>query len=363
MLSTMRDTLEEKLARFEYLEQQMTDPAIQSDSTKMAAAAREHGSLARITNKYKRFKDIVQQIRDVREMAKDAPDVEEREMAEEELRTLVAQREALWDELLLMTIGGEDANRSRCIIEIRAGTGGEEAALFASDLFNMYSRYCDKKGWKLQMMDYSPSDMGGYKEVTATIEGDGCYRELQYESGGHRVQRVPDTEAKGRIHTSAATVAVLPEPEDVEVDLKPGDYDVERYCASSGAGGQHVNRTASAIRITHHPTGVVVRCVDERSQHKNLAKAMRVLKSRVYDFYQQRDAAARASERKSLVGSGDRSQRIRTYNFPDNRVSDHRINLTIYKLDQVMLGNLDLVSKELIDHDRQTLREQMGSLD
>lgn len=358
----MKDILEEKLARFLALEAMMSDPDVLSDSSRMAAAAREHGSLARMANKYRRFKEIVHQVGEVREMA-ESSDADEREMAEEELETLIREREKLWDELLLMTIGGEDANRSRCVIEIRAGTGGEEAALFARDLYEMYQRHCDRKGWKMSMLEASPSDMGGFKEITATIEGEGCYRELQYESGGHRVQRVPDTEAKGRIHTSAATVAVMAEPEDVEVELNPDDYEVERYCASSGAGGQHVNKTASAIRITHFPTGVVVRCVDERSQHKNLAKAMRILKSRVYDFYQQKGAQERASERKSLVGSGDRSQRIRTYNFPDNRVSDHRINLTIYKLDQVMLGNLDLVTQELIDHDRQTLREAMGALD
>ncbi len=358
----MKDILEQKLSRFEYLEKQMSDPEVLTNSTKMAAAAREHGSLARMAGKYRRFKDLVHQIQEVRPML-DSADADEREMAEEELTTLVAKREELWDELLTMTIGGEDANRSRCVLEIRAGTGGEEAALFASDLFEMYKRYSDIKGWKLSVLEASPSDMGGYREITATIEGEGCYRELQYESGGHRVQRVPDTETKGRIHTSAATVAVLPEPEDVEVELNPADYEVERYCASSGAGGQHVNRTASAIRITHHPTGVVVRCIDERSQHNNLIKAMRILKSRVYDFFQQKEARERAATRKSLVGSGDRSQRIRTYNFPDNRVSDHRINLTIYKLDQVMLGNLDLVIGELIDHDRQTLREAMGALD
>jgi peptide chain release factor 1 len=205
--------------------------------------------------------------------------------------------------------------------------------------------------------------MGGFKEATASIEGEGCYRELQYESGGHRVQRVPDTEAKGRVHTSAATVAVLPEPEDVEVELNPQDYDVERYVAASGAGGQHVNKTASAIRITHHPTGIVVKCIEERSQHKNLAKGLRVLKSRVYDFYQQKEAAARAQERKSLVGSGDRSQRIRTYNFPENRVTDHRINFTIYQLEQVIAGDISSLTTALLDYDRQTLRESMGALD
>ncbi len=358
----MKSMLEEKLTRFLALEEQMTDPDVQANSTMMAAVAREHGSLARMANKYRRFKDVVQQIKDVREMS-ESEDADEREMAAEELERLLVIREQLWDELLMMTIGGEDANRSRCVLEIRAGTGGEEAALFARDLYEMYQRHCDNKGWKMSVLDHSTSEMGGFKEITTSVEGEGCFRELQYESGGHRVQRVPDTETKGRVHTSAATVAVMAEPEDVEVELNPADYEVERYCASSGAGGQHVNKTSSAIRITHFPTGVVVRCVDERSQHKNLAKAMRVLKSRVYDYYQQREAQSRASERKNLVGSGDRSQRIRTYNFPDNRVSDHRINLTIYKLDQVMLGNLDLVVRELIDYDRQTLRDAMGSLD
>jgi peptide chain release factor 1 len=227
----------------------------------------------------------------------------------------------------------------------------------------MYQRHCERKGWKFSPIDLSPSDMGGFKEATASIEGEGCYRELQYESGGHRVQRVPDTEAKGRIHTSAATVAVLPEPEDVEVELNPEDYDVERYVSSSGAGGQHVNKTASAIRILHRPTGIVVKCIDERSQHKNLAKALRVLKSRVYDYYQQREAQQRAQERKSLVGSGDRSQRIRTYNFPENRVTDHRINFTVYQLDQVIAGDISTLTAALLDYDRRTLRDSMGALD
>jgi len=358
----MKDKLEEKLKRFEFLEQQLLDPEVLADSQKITAVARERGAIAKSAGKYKRFKDLIQDIQDIRAMQTSA-DAEERELANEELPKLIEQREQLWNEILDEEVGGDDANRDRCVMEIRAGTGGEEAALFAGDLFEMYQRHCERKGWKFSPIDLSPSDMGGFKEATASIEGEGCYRELQYESGGHRVQRVPDTEAKGRIHTSAATVAVLPEPEDVEVELNPEDYDVERYVSSSGAGGQHVNKTASAIRILHRPTGIVVKCIDERSQHKNLAKALRVLKSRVYDFYQQREAQQRAQERKSLVGSGDRSQRIRTYNFPENRVTDHRINFTVYQLDQVIAGDISTLTAALLDYDRRTLRDSMGALD
>ncbi len=358
----MREMLDEKLSRYETLEQQMSDPAVLADSNKMAAVAREHGSLAKLATKYKRFRTVLDELSEVKEMAA-AGDAEEREMAEEEMGTLTQEREKIWEELLDMTIGGDDANRTRCVMEIRAGTGGDEAALFARNLFEMYKRHAEVKGWKFSALESNPTELGGFKEVVVSVEGDECYRELQYESGGHRVQRVPETEAKGRIHTSAATVAVLPEPEDVEVDLKPDDYEVERYAASSGPGGQHVNKTASAIRMTHKETGLVVRCFEERSQHKNLAKAIRIMKSRLYDHFQQKEAKERADTRKSLVGSGDRSQRIRTYNFPENRVTDHRINLTLYKLDQVIAGNLQPVTDALIDHDRQTLRSTMGSLD
>ena len=358
----MRENLEKKLNRFEQLEQQMSDPAVQTNSTLMASIAREHGSLARLATRYRRFKEVIGEIDEVRQMA-ESSDPDERELAEEELTSLLAERETIWDDLLDMTIGGEDANRSRCVMEIRAGTGGDEAALFARNLYEMYKRYCEIKGWKFSPLESSPTELGGFKEVTISIEGEGCYRELQYESGGHRVQRVPETEAKGRIHTSAATVAVLPEPEDVEIDLKPDDYEVERYAASSGPGGQHVNKTASAIRLIHKETGLVVKCFEERSQHKNLAKALRILKSRLYDHYQQQENQQRADQRRSLVGSGDRSQRIRTYNFPENRVTDHRINLTLYKLDQIITGDLQPVIDALIDHDRQTLRTSMGSLD
>jgi peptide chain release factor 1 len=357
----MREMLEEKLARFEEIERQMTDPEILSDSGKMAVIMREHGSLAKLATKYRRFKEVVRQIREAQDML-ESHDADMQELAEAEIPTLKAERERLWDDILSMTIGGEDANRTRCVLEIRAGTGGDEAALFARDLYEMYKHYCEDKGWRVEVMDLSPTELGGFKEVVLGIEGEGCYRELAYESGGHRVQRVPETEAKGRIHTSAATVAVMAEPEDVEVNLKPDDYRLDKFCAS-GPGGQHVNKTESAVRLTHHETGIVVQCQDEKSQHKNLAKALRMLKSRLYDYYQQKELEKRSDARKTLIGSGDRSQRIRTYNFPENRVTDHRIGLTLYKLDQIIAGHMQTVTAALIDHDRQTLRDEFGSLD
>ncbi|QEG21158.1 peptide chain release factor 1 [Mariniblastus fucicola] len=353
----MREMLDQKLDRYLDLEKQMSDPEVQGNPTKMAAVAREHGSLAKLAGKYSRYKELIAEMDELREMAQ-SDDADEREMAEAEIESLTVERETLWAGLLDMTIGGEDANRSRCVMEIRAGTGGDEAALFAGNLLTMYQKHCETKGWKMEVIDSSANEIGGFKEVTVGIEGEGVYRELQYESGGHRVQRVPETETKGRIHTSAATVAVLPEPEDVEVDLKPDDYRRDNYRAS-GPGGQKVNKTDSAVRLTHHETGIVVAIQDEKSQHKNLAKALRVLKSRIYEHLQRAENAKRADERKSLVGSGDRSQRIRTYNFPDNRVTDHRIGLTIYKLDQIIAGNVSLLTDALIEHDRQTLRESM----
>ncbi len=358
----MRDMLESKLKEFEELEKQMADPAVLANSAKMADVARRHGSLARLATRYRKFKDICGELEEVRKMAA-GNDPEEREMAEEEIPGLLAKREELWNDLLDMTVGGEDANRTGCVMEIRAGTGGDEAALFARNLFEMYKRYCDIRKWRFEVIDSSVTELGGFKEVTVSITGENAYRDLQYESGGHRVQRVPDTETKGRVHTSAATVAVLPEVEDVEVELPPESFTVERYAASSGPGGQHVNKTASAVRITHLETGIVVKCFEERSQHKNLSKGMRLLKSKLYDHYHQTQHKERSDARKSLVGSGDRSQRIRTYNFPENRLTDHRIGLTLYKLDQIILGDLQPVTDALIDYDRRNLRSSMGDLD
>lgn len=357
----MREDLEKHLTRFEELEKQMSDPDVLAQGSKLAAIAREHGSLAKVATKYRRFKQLVAEIEELKKM-QTSPNEDERELAEMSLPEVRDAREALWSELLDLTVGGEDANRLRCVMEIRAGVGGDEGALFAHDLFQMYKRHADKKGWKMEIMEAQPTEMGGFKEIILTFEGEGSYRELQYESGGHRVQRVPETEAKGRVHTSAATVAVLPEVEDVEVNLKPEDYRIDKTCAS-GPGGQHVNKTESAVRLTHFETGVVVFMQEEKSQHKNLAKALRILKSRVYDIYQQRDRAARAAERKSLIGSGDRSERIRTYNFPENRLTDHRIGLTLYKLDQIISGDLQPVTDALIEYDRNALRSAMGGLD
>jgi peptide chain release factor 1 len=353
--------LDEKLARFEELERLMVDPEVLANPAKLTAVAREHGSLAKMAKKYRQFKKLNEQYGEAKEMA-EGDDRDMRELAEAEMPKLREQREALWTELLDMTIGGDDANRSSCVLEIRAGTGGDEAALFARDLYEMYNHYAEDNGWKVEVLELSPTEIGGFKEVILGVEGEGVFRKLQFESGGHRVQRVPETEAKGRIHTSAATVAVMAEPEDVEIDLKPDDYRKDIFHAS-GPGGQHVNKTASAIRLTHYATNIVVSCQDEKSQHKNFAKALRVLKTRLYEAKREEEHKKRSDERKSKIGSGDRSQRIRTYNFPDNRLTDHRINFTIYKLDSIIAGNLSPVIDALMEYERQEQRATFGTID
>jgi peptide chain release factor 1 len=326
----IRDQLEQSLARFTELESMMSDPAILSgEGGKMANIMREHGGLSKVATKYRRYKKLADDLRELSPML-DSDDTDERAMATEEAASLKTERDHIWD---------EDANRSRCVLEIRAGTGGEEAALFARDLFDMYRRYAETKAWKVEIMDSSVSERGGFKEIILSIEGDGAYRALQFESGGHRVQRVPETEAQGRIHTSAATVAVMPEPEDIEIDLKPEDYRLDKFCAS-GPGGQHVNKTESAIRLTHLETGIVVQCQDEKSQHKNLAKAIRVLKTRLYEAKREAERKERSKERMSLI-----------------RLTDHRINLTLYKLDQIMAGDLQPVSDALMEYERSMLRD------
>lgn len=357
----MPNPLDEKLARFEELERRLIDPETLANPSQLTAVAREHGSLAKLITKYRNFKNLNSQIQEALEMAEGA-DQEMRELAEAEIPELKAQREAIWTELLDMTIGGDDANRTSCILEIRAGTGGEEAALFARDLYEMYKHYAEDNHWKVEVLEMSPTELGGFKEVILGLNGEGVFRKLQFESGGHRVQRVPETEAKGRIHTSAATVAVMAEPEDVEIDLKPDDYRKDIFHAS-GPGGQHVNKTASAIRLTHYETNIVVSCQDEKSQHKNFAKALRVLKTRLYEAKREEEHKKRSDERKTKIGSGDRSQRIRTYNFPDNRVTDHRINFTIHKLDTIIAGNLQPVVDALMEYERQEQRAAFGTFD
>ena len=352
----MRDQLEAKLSRFAELERALVDPLVLADPQKLSSVAREHGTLARLALKYRGFLDLERQIAEHEEMRRDA-DADVRALAESELPDLRGRREAEWEELVDLCSDDVDADRPRCIMELRAGTGGEEAALFVGDLYEMYRRYCAEQGFGVEVMDASPTELGGFKELVLGLEGEGVFRKLQHESGGHRVQRVPDTETKGRIHTSAATVAVLPEPEDVEVSLSPDDYRKDLFCAS-GPGGQHVNKTASAVRLTHLATGIVVQCQDEKSQHKNLAKAIRVLKTRIYEHERQIEHAKRSAERKGLVGSGDRSQRIRTYNYPQNRVTDHRINES-FTLDQVMAGRLGLVLDAIEEYARRQRREAM----
>jgi peptide chain release factor 1 len=352
----MRDQLEAKLARFEELERAMIDPVVLAVPQKLAAIAREHGTLAKLARKYRGFVGLERQIAELEEMRRGG-DQELKELAEAELPEIAARREKEWDELVDFCSDDQDADRARCIMELRAGTGGDEAALFVRDLYEMYRRYATEVGWDIEVMDASPTELGGFKELVLGVSGENVYRKLQYESGGHRVQRVPDTETKGRIHTSAATVAVLPEPEDVEVSLSPDEYRKDLFCAS-GPGGQHVNKTASAVRLTHMATGIVVQCQDEKSQHKNLAKALRVLKTRLYEYQRNIEHQKRSAERKSLVGSGDRSQRIRTYNFPQNRLTDHRINES-FTLDQVMAGRLGLVIEATEQHARQLRKTEM----
>lgn len=352
----MRDQLEAKLARFEELERAMVDPEVLSQPQRLAAVAREHGTLAKLARKYRGFLAIERQIAELEEMSRGG-DQEFKDLAQSELPELTSRREREWDELLDSCSDDEDADRARCIMELRAGTGGDEAALFVRDLYEMYRRYATEIGWEIEVLDASPTELGGFKELVLGISGENVFRKLQFESGGHRVQRVPDTETKGRIHTSAATVAVLPEPEDVEVSLSPDEYRKDLFCAS-GPGGQHVNKTASAVRLTHLATNIVVQCQDEKSQHKNLAKALRVLKTRLYEHQRQIEHDKRSAERKTLVGSGDRSQRIRTYNFPQNRLTDHRINES-FTLDQVMAGRLNLVIEATEQHARQQRKTEM----
>jgi peptide chain release factor 1 len=352
----MRDQLDATLARFEGLEREMVDPEVLSQPQRLAAVAREHGSLAKLARRYRGFIAIERQIADLEALRGDGdPDL--RALAEAELPDLQAQRQREWEELAHLCSDDDDAGRGRCIVELRAGTGGDEAALFVRDLFEMYRRHAVEIGWDIEVLDASSTELGGFKELILGVSGDAVFRKLCHESGGHRVQRVPDTETKGRIHTSAATVAVLPEPEDVEVALAADDYRKDLFCAS-GPGGQHVNKTASAVRLTHLATGIVVQCQDEKSQHKNLAKALRVLKTRLYEHERRIEHEKRATERREQVGSGDRSQRIRTYNFPQNRVTDHRINES-FTLDQVMVGRLGLVIDAIERHAREQRKTEM----
>jgi peptide chain release factor 1 len=347
----MFDKLDSAEEKFEEISEKLGQPEVLADQELFKDLMREHKSMSALVEKYREYKSACRNEREAREIIDAKPDRELREMADEELskaRTDIARLTAELNILLLPRDKNDDKN---VIVEIRGGAGGEEAALFAASLYRMYSMYAEHRGWKTEVLNLNGTELGGIKEISFMIEGEGAYSRLKYESGVHRVQRVPETETSGRIHTSTVTVAVLPEVEDVEVQINPNDLRIDTY-HSSGAGGQHINKTSSAIRITHLPTGLVVECQDERSQYKNKDKAMRVLRSRLYDQAQGEQDEKIAAKRRSQVGTGDRSERIRTYNFPQGRVTDHRIGLTLYKIDAVLDGGLDEIIDPLITADR-----------
>ena len=345
----MLDRLKQIEERYEELSQELLSPELLGDHAAYSKVAKQHRSLGDIVAKYRSWNSLQQEMAGAREMLDTAEDDEMREMARLEVDSLQTKLEATENELKIMLVPSDPNDEKNVIVEIRAGTGGDEASLFAGEVLRMYQRYAERQGWRFEILDASESGIGGVKEAVALIEGDKVYSKLKHESGVHRVQRVPQTEASGRIHTSAITVAVLPEAEEVDVKIDPKDLRIDTFC-SSGPGGQSVNTTYSAVRITHLPTNVVVSMQDEKSQIKNREKAMRVLRARLQELEEQKQHDALASERRSMVGSGDRSEKIRTYNFKENRVTDHRIGLTIHQLDLVIAGNLDPFIQALVNH-------------
>ena len=352
----MFDRLQAVEDRYERLNELLSDPDIVSDSKKLAQFSKEQSDIQETVTVYREYKSIKEQIQDAKDLIDMEDDPEMKEMAQEELKELEVQIPDLEEKMKILLIPKDPNDGKNIIMEIRGAAGGDEAALFANSLFRMYSKYAETQGWKTEIVSANPTELGGYKEIVIMISGSDVYSKLKYESGAHRVQRVPETESQGRVHTSTATVVVMPEAAEVELDLQDKDIRVDIYHAS-GAGGQHVNKTASAVRMTHIPTGVVVAMQDERSQLKNREKAMKILRARVYDKLQQEEQSKYDAERKSAVGTGDRSERIRTYNYPQNRVTDHRIGLTIQKLDQIIDGKLDDVIDALI------MEEQAKKLD
>jgi peptide chain release factor 1 len=342
---TVLDKLQSLANRFQEVEAIVSDGSVAKDPKKYAELMRERSYLEEVNTAYERYKSVINGIEDAKLLSRE-DDAEIKEMAKEELRSLEAEKVTLEDSLKLLLIPPDPLNEKNIIMEIRAGTGGDEAALFVADLYRMYSHYAETKNWKIEIMSSNETELGGFKEISFSISGKNVYENMRYEAGVHRVQRVPETEASGRIHTSAVTVAVLPEAEETEIDIRQEDLRID-VCRSSGPGGQCVNTTDSAVRITHLPTGLVVHCQDEKSQLKNKNKALRILRARLFEMEEEKRNAERAADRKSQVGSGDRSERIRTYNFPQNRLTDHRVNVTLYSLDRAMMGEIDEVVEAL----------------
>lgn len=347
----MFDRLQAVEDRYERLNELLSDPEIVNDPKKLREYSKEQSDIQETVMAYREYKEVKEQLSDAKAMLEDKLDADMREMVKEEISELEERLEELQARVKILLIPKDPNDDKNVIMEIRGAAGGDEAALFAGDLYRMYSRFAEAQGWKTEIIDASTTGVGGFKEIIFMVNGNGAYSKMKFENGAHRVQRVPETESGGRIHTSTATVACLPEAEEVEIELHDKDIRFDTF-ASSGAGGQSVNTTMSAVRLTHIPTGIVVSCQDEKSQHKNKDKAMKVLRARVYDKFQQEAQAEYDQVRKSAVGTGDRSERIRTYNFPQNRVTDHRIGLTIQKLDQILQGKLDEIIDALIMEDQ-----------
>lgn len=359
MNKSVYQKLEILVERFEEVQALLSDPETIADQEKFQALSKEFSQLEVVTSAFHAFQEAEDDFATAEEMLKD-DDPDMREMAQEEFKAAKKAVEKMTDELQILLLPRDPKDDNNCFVEIRAGAGGDEAAIFAGDLFRMYSRYAEKQGWRVELMNSNESEQGGFKEIVAKVNGEGVYGQMKYESGGHRVQRVPETESQGRVHTSACTVVVMPEiPESQAIEINKADLKVDTFRAS-GAGGQHVNKTDSAIRITHIPTGVVVECQDQRSQHKNRAQAMSVLQARLQQAEDEKRRSEEESSRRNLVASGDRSERIRTYNFPQGRMSDHRINLTLYRLNEIMEGNLQLVLEPIMQESQADLLAELA---
>lgn len=356
----MLEKLEAIYQRYKEIEQEMNDPAVMADMKRFIKLNKDYKELQQVVNAYKEYKNVLDNIQSTKELLKTEKDEEFREMAKLELNDLIEKRDNLEEDIRVMLIPADPQDRKNAIVEIRAGTGGDEASIFAGDLFRMYNKYCETKGWTVEVMDMTEGTAGGFKEIIFEVKGKGVYGQIKYESGVHRVQRVPKTETQGRVHTSASSVVVLPEAEEFDIELSPNDIRKDLFC-SSGPGGQSVNTTYSAVRLTHIPTGIVATCQDQKSQLKNYDKAMSVLRTRIYELEYQKYLDDVSSKRKTMVSTGDRSAKIRTYNWPQGRITDHRINLTIYNLQSVIDGNIqELIDQLQLAENAERLKEEIS---